>query len=98
MSGLTLWFLAGAGLSVVHFLLLIGLVSNLDPVLSKRHLSRRLRRSYAVRYLSLMLLLTPAIRQSTGAGIAAAIGFGLVRLIGAIYLGKSGGIDWSRSH
>ncbi len=96
MWGLILWFLAGAGLSVVHFALLIGLVSNLDPALAKRHLNRRVGRSYAVRYLSLMILLIPAIRQSAGAGIAVAVGFGLVRLIGAAYLGTSGSIDWSR--
>ncbi|MCJ7549297.1 MAG: hypothetical protein MUQ30_06425 [Anaerolineae bacterium] len=95
MLGLTVWFLAGAGLSVVHFALLLGLVSRLDPASPKRDLNRRVRRSYAIRYLSLVVVLTTAIRQSIGAGIAVAVGFWLVRWAG-VYVGATGRIDWSQ--
>ncbi len=95
MMGLTAWFLAGAGLSFVHFALLIGLVSGLDPALAKRSVSGRVLRSYATRHLSLVIVLTPAIRQGIGAGIAVAVGFWLARWVG-VYLGTTGRIDWSR--
>lgn len=95
MLGLTVWFLAGAGLSVVHLALLIGLVSSLDPALARRSVIGRLSRSYATRYLLLVIALTAAIRQSIGAGIAVAVGFWLVRWVG-VYVGATGRIDWSR--
>ncbi len=93
--GLAAWFLAGAGLSVVHLALLIGLVSGLDPVLAKRTAIRRVLRCYAVRYLSLVIVLTLAVRQSVGAGIAVAVGLWLARWVG-VTLGTTGRIDWSR--
>jgi len=95
MLALTPWFLAGAGLSVVHFALLIGLVSGLDPAPPERSVLGRVRRSYAVRYLSMVIILTPAILQSTGAGIAVMVGFWSARWVG-VTLGATGRIDWSR--
>jgi len=95
MLGLAAWFLAGAGLSVVHLALLIGLVSRLDPALAKRAVIRRVLRSYATRYLSLAIVLALAIRQSVSAGIVVAAGFELVRWVGG-YVGATGRIDWSR--
>lgn len=95
MLGLTAWFLAGVGLSFVHFALLIGLVSSLDPALAKRSVIGWVLGGYLVRYLSLMIVLTVAIRQSSGAGIAVAVGFWLARWVG-VYVGTTGRIDWSR--
>lgn len=95
MLALTPWFLAGAGLSVIHFVLLIGQVSGLDPALAERSVIRRVRRSYAVRYLTLVLVLMPAVRHSIGAAIAVVVGFWLARWVG-VHLGATGRIDWSR--
>ncbi len=94
MLGLAAWFLAGAGLSVVHLALLIGLVSRLDPALAKRSVIGRVLGGYLVRYLSLAVVLTLAIRQSVSAGIVAAVGFWLARWVGVV-LGATGRIDWS---
>jgi hypothetical protein len=95
MLGLTAWFLAGIGLSLIHFVLLMVQVSGLDPALAERSVIRRVRRSYVVRYLLLVIVLTPAILQSIGAGIAVAVGFWLGRWVG-VTLGATGRIDWSR--
>ena len=95
MLGLTAWFLAGVGLSLIHFVLLMVQVSGLDPALAERSVIRRVRRSYVVRYLLLVIVLTLAILQSIGAGIAVVVGFWLGRWVG-VALGATGRIDWSR--
>lgn len=95
MLGLTLWFLAGVGLSVVHLALLVGLVGMLDPAMTKRYLTARVMGSFLIRYVSLGLVLFLALRQSIGAGIAVALGVGVTRWVGA-YMGFSGKVDWAR--
>ena len=94
MLGLTAWFLAGVGLSLIHFVLLMVQVSGLDPALAKRSVIGRVLGGYLVRYLSLAVVLTLAIRQSVSAGIAVAVGLWLARWVG-VALGTTGRIDWS---
>jgi hypothetical protein len=43
----------------------------------------------------LVIVLTLAVRQSVGAGIAVAVGLWLARWVG-VTLGTTGRIDWSR--
>ncbi|MGC9521731.1 MAG: hypothetical protein ACP5HG_07595 [Anaerolineae bacterium] len=89
---LPMWFVAGVVLSLVHLASIVVLVGTMSLDEGGR-VRRRVRRSYILRYLSLGVLLTFALRQGLAAGLFASLGFFVGRWL-AVYLCNSRRIDW----
>lgn len=88
------WFAGGVLVGLANTWLLLRMVAQLRPG-SHSGVRMTVVGGYMLRLSLVVLVLLTAVREGAGTALAAGAGLWLTRWV-AVYLGKSGKIDWSR--
>jgi len=91
---LLIWVALGVGLSLIHAALITRTVG-LATAGGSSQVRSRVTAGYLVRYLSLVIVLSAAVRDSVGAGIVVSLGYAVSRWL-SVFLGRLGSGDRSR--